>query len=107
MAASERSRLRLVESKLGRSIATVDSGGEPPDDPGMEPRVAKLEAIADSTSKTLDLLQRRMDDGFKDLRAEMRDLRNDSASNFRWIVGIQLTTLLAIVGVLAKAAKLF
>ncbi|NML62317.1 hypothetical protein HHL21_14770 [Massilia sp. RP-1-19] len=41
----------------------------------METRIASLEAITESTSKALEEWRRRMDDGFRELRCEMRDTR--------------------------------
>lgn len=106
----------------------------------MEPRIASLEAITESTSKALEDLRRRVDDGFREIRGEIRDMRaefndriNDLRSEmrleirdvrnesndrhkelrsemrdmFRWMVGIQITTLLAVLGLLARAANLF
>jgi len=80
----------------------------------MEARIAKLEAIAENTVKALDGIRSDakefrtdMRSDMKDLRADARDLRSDSNSNFKWIVGIQVTTLIPILGILAKAAKLF
>lgn len=94
-------------------------------------RVAKLEVIAEHTAQTLELIQRRTDEGFrrvdegfkrvdvgfKEMRAEFKELRtefkedsrklNDKVdNNFRWMVGIQFSILLAVIGVLARAAKL-
>jgi len=59
-------------------------------------RLARLEVIADYTTKTLESLQRRMDDGFKEQRTD-----------FRWMLGIQITTFVAVIGLIAKSAKLF
>lgn len=99
----------------------------------MEPRIASLEAIAESTGKTLEELRRRVDEGFRELRCEMRaefnsrlnelrtelrseirDVREESNERYtelretiRWLIGIQITTLLAVVGLLARAADLF
>lgn len=74
----------------------VDSGGQSEDDGKMESRIVKLEVVSENTAKALEAIQRRLDDGFKESRAD-----------FRIMVGIQITTLLAILGVLAKAAKMF
>lgn len=74
----------------------VDNGTRSADDGGMNDRITKLEVVSENTVKALDAIQRRLDDGFKESRAD-----------FRIMVGIQITTLLAILGVLAKAAKMF
>lgn len=106
----------------------------------METRIASLEAITESTGKALEELRRRVDEGFKELRCELRemraefserisdlrtemrseirDVRNESNERykelrteiremFRWLIGIQITTLLALLGLLAKAADIF
>lgn len=39
----------------------------------MEERIAKLEAVSDSTAKTLAAFQQHVDDEFKNVRAEMND----------------------------------
>ncbi|RJG11378.1 hypothetical protein D3872_19830 [Massilia cavernae] len=66
-----------------------------------------------------------MDEGFRDarresiemraeLRSEIREARNESNERYkelrtemRWVVGIQFTTLLAVLGLLARAVNLF
>lgn len=102
----------------------------------MEPRIASLEAITESTGKVLEELRRRVDEGFRELRCEMREMRAEFNSRLnelrtelrseirdvreesnerykelretiRWLIGIQITTLLAVVGLLARAADLF
>lgn len=107
---------------------------------GMEPRIASLEAITECTAKAVEELRRRVDEGFRELRCELRemraefseringlrwemrseirDVRNESNERykelrtemremFRWLIGIQITTLLALLGLLAKAADMF
>ena len=102
----------------------------------MEPRIASLEAITESTGKALEELRRRVDEGFRELRCEIRDSRaefnnrltetrtelrseirdtryesneryKELRETFRWLIGIQVTTLLAVLGLLARAADLF
>ena len=102
----------------------------------MEPSIATLEAITERTAKALDELRRSVDEGFRELRCEMREqrgefnaglneLRNDVRSEIRdtrkesndhfkefrettrWLIGIQVATLLSVIGLLAKAAELF
>lgn len=41
----------------------------------MEPRIASLESITESTGKALEELRRRVDEGFRKLRCEMREQR--------------------------------
>lgn len=96
----------------------VDNAEQNADDENMNTKIAKLEAAAESTAKSLDAIQRRVDDGFKEMRADsaathrrlddgLKEVRAEASSNFKVLMGIQVTTLLAILGVLAKAAKLF
>jgi len=40
-------------------------------------RIVRLEVTAEYTEKTLDLMQRRMDDGFKQLTEAIGQLRNE------------------------------
>jgi hypothetical protein len=85
-------------------------------------RIVRLEVTAESTIKTLDLRQRRMDDGFRhlseeisqlrkemrqDIRTEISDLRKEMITNLRWLMGIQITTVIAVMGVLAKMTEFF
>jgi len=81
-------------------------------------RIVRLEVNAEYTTKTLELMQRRMDDGFKQLteaigqlrtemHADTNQLRKEISSNFRWLMGVQLTTIFAIMGMLARMANFF
>lgn len=90
----------------------------------MEPRIATLEAITERTGKALEELGRRVDAGFRELRSEMREQRKELRSEIRdtrtesndrykelretirWLIGLQVATLLSVVGLLAKAANL-
>ncbi len=51
----------------------------------IESRVAVLEAIVEKIDNRLDGIEQ-----------ELRDLRKEVQSNMRWIVGIQITTLLTL-----------
>jgi Mg2+ and Co2+ transporter CorA len=92
-------------------------------------RIVRLEVNAEYTTKTLELMQRRMDDGFKQLteeiaqlrtemrtelsglrtemRTEISDLRREMITNLRWLMGVQITTVIAVMGILAKMANFF
>lgn len=70
-------------------------------------RIVRLEVIADNTSKTLELMQRRMDDGFRHLDEEIVRSRAEMRADFRWLMGVQITTLFAIMGMLARMANFF
>lgn len=52
-------------------------------------RIGRLEGIAEQLDHRLDSMERTMAAGFAEVRSEMR-------KQFRWLVGIQLTTLIAI-----------
>ena len=89
-----RARRRLQQSPL-------ETGGNPPDPPDMEPRVAVLEELAKGTK-----------DALADLRAETRALRAEQRTDFRWLLGILIGGfvslgggMLALLGVMAKGFK--
>lgn len=44
----------------GSSTGSVTSGGEPPDNGRMEPRIAKLESLAEKTSERLAAIEKDM-----------------------------------------------
>ncbi len=102
----------------------------------MEARITKLEANGESSAKLIEAMQLRMDEGFKNLRAELHleiasvrneisglrnemrieisqlrsevtAIRQDMNTNFRWFMGIQTTTIFALIGVGARALNLF
>ena len=62
-------------------------------------RTGRLEGIAEQLNYRLDSMECAMAAGFAEVRSEMR-------KQFRWLVGIQLTTLIAIgsllFGILSK-----
>lgn len=62
----------------------------------LSERVSKLEVIAEHSTKALDRLDR-----------SVSDLRADVDRKFTWMIGTQVATLLAIIGILAKAAHIF
>lgn len=122
------------------------SGAAPIDNPRqreehsvMEARLAKIESVQEQTVRALDLLQRRLDDGLRELHAEIREARRDAradtdklclalraeidkvrsearqdnektrdelASALKWLVGLHLATLLAVLGGLARLGHL-
>ena len=93
--------------QLPRGIA---GGGGGPHDPGMEARIAVLEQIAKDTRDSIaDLRGIRGDiQGFrKEVADEIRDLRRDARSDYRWLLGIMLGGFAALLGVMARGFHWF
>lgn len=67
----------------------------------------RFDAFQESFKQSIAESLRRMDDNFKEGRAEMLASRKESQLHFRWVVGIQMTTLFAMIGILARAVKVF
>ncbi len=79
-----------------------------PDDPGVEARVAVLEQIAKDTRDSIADMRTEMRQGFagmrtemRDIRTEMVDLRRDARSDYRWLLGLMIGGLAALLGVMA------
>lgn len=53
--------------------------------PSLESRVASLEAV-----------QAQVNERLGNIEAELRDMRKEVQSNMRWIVGMQVTTLITL-----------
>ncbi len=53
--------------------------------PSLESRVASLEAV-----------QAQVNERLGNIEAELRDMRKEVQSNMRWIVGMQITTLITL-----------
>jgi hypothetical protein len=45
----------------------------------------------------MDRLETKMDDGFAELRAEIGSARSEARADFRTMLGVQLTTIAAMV----------
>lgn len=67
----------------------------------MEKRITTLEVIAEQTTKSID----RLDRSISELRTEMHNLRSDVDRKFTWLIGTQIGTLLAMLGLMAKMAS--
>lgn len=67
----------------------------------MEKRITTLEVIAEQTTKSID----RLDRSISELRTEMHHLRSDVDRKFTWLIGTQIGTLLAMLGLMAKMAS--
>lgn len=73
-------------------------GGEPPDNPGMEARVAKLEAAMEHVQRDISDIKQSLrghDDKFDGLRDRMD-------SDFRILFGALIVTTLGLAGLMAK-----
>ena len=63
----------------------------------MEKRITTLEVLVEQLGKTMERLER-----------SVGDLRADVDRKFMWLIGIQIGTLLTVIGILfARAAGLF
>ena len=45
----------------------------------------------------MDRLETKMDDGFAKMRSELATVRSEARSDFRTLLGVQLTTIVAMV----------
>jgi len=55
-----------------------------------EKRIDRLET-------RMDRLETKMDDGFAKMRSELATVRSEARSDFRTLLGVQLTTIVAMV----------
>lgn len=63
----------------------------------MEKRITTLGVLAEQLGRAIERLER-----------SVSDLRADVDRKFMWLIGIQIGTLLAVIGILfARAASLF
>ena len=85
----------------------VEPGGFHPYDSGMEARVAVLEHIAQTTAAAIERIERRLDGMQTEYRGEMRDLRRDVRTDFRWLLGIMLGGFAGLLGVMAHGFHWF
>ncbi len=67
-----------------------------PHGPNMESRIAVLEEIASSTRATL-----------KEMREDLRFVRDKQEADFRILVGLQATSILALAGMMAHGFHWF
>jgi len=84
-------RANIARSLEPEPPADLAGGGGPPHDPGMEARVAVLEQIAKDTK-----------DALVDLRTEMRGLRSEQRTDYRWLLSIMLGVGGALLAAMAK-----
>ena len=76
----------------------LENPPQPPDDGGMEARVAVLEQIAKDTK---DVLKEMREDA-RAFRAEMNAMRDKQERDFRLSIAVTITTALGLAGLMAK-----
>ena len=69
----------------------------------MEKRLTILEVLADQNQKSID----RLDRSIADLRSDMNCRFTEVDRKFTWMIGMQFTTFMAIVGIFAKLLNIF
>jgi hypothetical protein len=80
----------------------------------MEKRITVLEVLAQQHTKSIDRLDRSiadlrgdMDRRFSEVNRTQQDFRADVDRKFVWVIGMQFTSLIAVLGAIAKLANLF
>jgi hypothetical protein len=73
-----------------RPDTRTPSGGGP-NDPGLEPRVAKLEAYVERIYKELE-----------EIKSDIREIKRDARSDFRQLFGAIIIVALGLAGLMAK-----
>jgi hypothetical protein len=69
----------------------------------MEKRVTTLEVLTEQNQKSID----RLDRSIADLRSDMNCRFTEVDRKFTWLIGMQFTTFIAIIGIFAKLVNLF
>ncbi len=59
-------------------------------------RIGRLEGIAEQLDRRLDAIERTMSENFRAVQARLDGIEQRQAAAFLWLVGIQLTTLIAL-----------
>jgi len=80
----------------------------------MEKRITVLEVLVQRHTKSIDRLDRsitdlrsNMDRRFSEVDRTQQDFRADVDRKFVWVIGMQFTSLIAVLGAIAKLANLF
>ncbi|MDE2999120.1 MAG: hypothetical protein OXU79_08590 [Gemmatimonadota bacterium] len=72
----------------------------PPGEADFDARHSRLEGIAEQLSERMSSIETRMDAGFRDVHRRMDagflDVQRRIDAGFRWMIGIQITTLIAL-----------
>ncbi len=69
----------------------------------MEKRVTTLEVLTEQNQKSID----RLDRSIADLRSDMNCRFTEVDRKFSWLIGMQFTTFIAIIGIYAKLVNIF
>jgi chaperonin cofactor prefoldin len=64
----------------------------------LEVRIAHLEEACERINKRLDAIEAEIRELRSSLESLRRDLTAQMASQFRWVVGLWVTTMLAVLG---------
>jgi hypothetical protein len=69
----------------------------------MEKRITILEVLTEQNQKSID----RLDRSIADLRSDMNCRFTEVDRKFTWLIGMQFTTFIAIIGIFAKLVNVF
>jgi hypothetical protein len=69
----------------------------------MEKRITILEVLTEQNQKSID----RLDRSIADLRSDMNCRFTEVDRKFTWLIGLQFTPFIAIIGIFAKLVNLF
>ena len=69
----------------------------------MEKRITILEVLNEQNQKSIE----RLDRSIADLRSDMNCRFTEVDRKFTWLIGMQFTTFIAIVGIFAKLKNVF
>jgi len=76
----------------------------------MEKRVTILEVLAEQNQKAIDRLDRSIVDLRSDMNCRFTEVDRkftDVDRKFTWLIGMQFTTFIAIIGIFAKLVNVF
>lgn len=102
-------RLVTVEHKVEENARRIDGLHEAIRDLGdrMERRFEAIDRRFEAIDRRFDAIERRfevIDGRFAANDTRFETLQQNMASQFRWIVGIQMTTLIVVIGAIAAVA---
>lgn len=69
----------------------------------MENRITILDVLTEQNQKSID----RLDRSIADLRSDMNCRFTEVDRKFTWLIGMQFTTFIAIIGIFAKLVNIF